>query len=388
MPSESELSRRSFLRSTALLGASFATARGIGSVWAAPLNGLKKNGPYGPLLPPDRHGIQLPLGFRSRVVAISGIVVADSQYQWHLAPDGGHSFTAPKGGWVYVSNSEVAEGQGGVGALRFDRTGNLIDGYPILSGTNRNCAGGPTPWNTWLSCEEIELGHVWECQPLKPGQGIERPALGSFRHEAAAIDRQTGFVYLTEDDPRGRLYQFRPSRKGNLKTGSLFAAAVVDGGLSWLPASTTEPDRQPQTASFNGGEGIWVEDTSMFFTSKGDKSVWKVLLREQTITRIYSGDDTPNAALNAVDNITVHKPTGHLFVAEDGGNMELCLVRERTNKKAVEVSAFLRFTGQDGSEVTGPAFSPDHSRLYLNSQRGFDGKTGITYEIRGPFHRR
>ena len=45
---------------------------------------------------------------------------------------------------------------------------------------------------------------------------------------------------------------------------------------------------------------------------------------------------------------------------------------------------FLRVVGQGGSELAGPAFSPDGSRLYFSSQRGRDGR-GITYEVSGPF---
>lgn len=391
------VSRRSFLRSSLVLGGtlggSLLASRGVAAAWAGPAT-VPGDGPYGPLLSPNKHGLQLPAGFRSRIVAVTGTLVAGSTYAWHKAPDGGHVFADRRGGWVYISNSEVSDNGGGVGALRFDRKATLIGGYSILSNTSRNCAGGPTPWGNWLSCEESgKTGHVWECQPLKPGQGVERPRLGSFNHEAAAIDAVTGAVYLTEDDPKGRLYRFVPARTSDLSDGELFAASVVDGTMTWIPTSDAEPDRQTGTTSFDGGEGIWIEGNTMYFTTKNDKSVWKVLLREQTIEKIYSGDSTPNAALNAVDNITVNRLSGDLFVAEDGGNMELCLLRERratssktsSKTRTVEVSPFVRIVGHDESEITGPAFTPNARRLYFSSQRGSDGKTGITYEVTGPF---
>ena len=63
--------------------------------------------------------------------------------------------------------------------------------------------------------------------------------------------------------------------------------------------------------------------------------------------------------------------------------MEVCLIT--TADAQDTVAPFLRIVGHPGSEVAGPAFSPDGTRLYLSSQRGTDGSTGITYEITGPF---
>ena len=78
-----------------------------------------------------------------------------------------------------VSNSEVPAA-GGASALRFGPAGAIQDAYRILSGTTLNCAGGPTPWGTWLSGEEFANGQIWECDPFAASQGIARPALGTF----------------------------------------------------------------------------------------------------------------------------------------------------------------------------------------------------------------
>ena len=221
------VTRRALLRAGAAASAIVATTRW--SAWtpaalAAPTEpGL---GPYGPLsVEPDANGLFLPRGFTSRVVAVSGQpVVATSSYEWHPFPDGGATFAARGGGWIYVSNSEIGEPDGGVGAVRFDARGRVVDAYRILDGTGTNCSGGPTPWGRWLSCEEHSEGHVWECDPRRAGQGIERPALGTFVHEGAAVDPVGRAVYLTEDQPDGRLYRFVPTAYPDLTSGQLQAA--------------------------------------------------------------------------------------------------------------------------------------------------------------------
>ena len=101
------------------------------------------------------------------------------------------------------------------------------------------------------------------------------------------------------------------------------------------------------------------------------------------LTVIYDGV-VQGGPLNSPDNITVHARTGDLFVAEDGADLQLVQFR-RQSGGAWSATPFLQLVGHDGSEVTGPVFSPDGRRLYVTSQRGMDGKTGLTYEIRGPF---
>ena len=141
-----------------------------------------------------------------------------------------------------------------------------------------------------------------------------------------------------------------------------------------------------RSTAFNGGEGLWIEGRRMYFTTKGDKRVWLVNLDTNAIQVLYDGVVSSSAALNAVDNVTVHRPSGDVYVCEDGGNMEICVIAERADGN-VEVAPFLRIDNQASSEWTGVAFSPDHTRMYISSQRGTDGVNGITYEITGPFRR-
>jgi uncharacterized protein len=342
--------------------------------------------PYGPLSDtPDANGLLLPAGFVSRVIARSGEHVPGTDYVWHSSPDGGACFAHPNGGWVYTSNSEAVPG--GASSVLFDGSGNIAGAWRILSGTYVNCAGGPTPWGTWLSCEEHDVGRVWECDPLSPSQGRARPALGSFTHEAVAVDHDWGRLYLTEDRPNGRFYRFSPSAWPSLASGTLEAARFrsdpyAGGPVSWVKVSPhVSAALQPTaflTTAFSGGEGCWYDAGIVYFTTKGDNRVWAYTVESSRLEVIYDDDLYPDAPLRGVDNVVVSR-SGDLFVAEDGGDMQICLITpERV------VAPFLQVLGQEGSELTGPAFSPDGQRLYFSSQRG-SGGNGITYEVMGPF---
>ncbi|WP_405853512.1 PhoX family protein [Streptomyces sp. NBC_00090] len=382
------MERRSFLRG-AVIGTSAAAFGGSlwhGAAFAAPAQ--PGAGPYGALGAANSHGIQLPAGFTSRIIARSGQTVTGTSYTWHNAPDGGACFVDGTG-WIYVSNSEINP-SGGASAVRFDSAGTITGAYRILSGTRQNCAGGATPWNTWLSCEEVSLGYVYESNPWG-GTAYRRDAMGRFKHEAAAADPVRKAIYLTEDESDGCFYRFLPTTWGNLSSGTLQvfkAGTATSGTFTWQ--NVPDPDGSPTTTrtqvsgakKFNGGEGCYYANDTVWFTTKGDNRVWQVNLAAGTYELAY--DDSlvsGTAPLTGVDNIT-GTTSGDLFVAEDGGNMEICVITPDD-----VVAPFLRITGQSGSEITGPAFSPDGKRLYFSSQRGTSGSSsgGITYEVTGPF---
>lgn len=378
--------RRNLIRAMAATGAAIALPGGLwkdlASALAAPA--VPGVGPYGPLQAPDALGIRLPRGFTARLVATTGVFVEGTAHPWHGAPDGGGCVPTDDGGWIYLSNAELTDARGGVSAMRFDPSGNITDAYSVLSGTSRNCAGGVTPWNTWLSCEEAGAnGEVFECDPYRPSQGIVRPAMGHFNHEAAAVDPASGDVYLTEDDPQGRLYRYVPDTPGDLSSGQLFAAAVADGLVSWVPTSADVPDRSPATTPFDGGEGIYHGDGVIWFATKGDNRVWELALATQELSVAYDCNAHPDGDLTDVDNVVVHGASQRVFVAEDAGNMELGVLSGEPGARTMSI--FLRIDGHPGSELAGMAFSPDGTRMYLSSQRGTDGATGMTYEVTGPF---
>ena len=447
------LPRRQFLQAGLAVAGCFALGRDF---WkqAYAASALPGPGPYGALLPPDENGLMLPAGFKSRRLATAYQPVAlgtggQSQYLWHRASDGGGVIPQPDGGWIYVNNSEIpivadefpaSTEQGGCGAIRFDADGNVVDAYSILSGTNNNCAGGVTPWGTWLSCEENILGFVYECDPTGSNLPLRLLAMGQFSHEAAAVDPVGKAIYMTEDTGDGAFYRFRPlvwpdDGRPDLSVGVLEVAVVGDnpplrglysetlreflaqvpgidpddvpwnliapelketepGSVTWQPVLNPlglplECRYQvPTAAVFMGGEGCWYDDGLVFFTCKGSNRVWAYDTVQARMEIVYDAATAgPDAPLSGVDNLLVNPLSQDIFVAEDGGNMEMVLItRER------EVAPFLRYPVPH-SEIAGPAFDPGGTRLYFASQgkrHTVDEATGRTifgeiFEVSGPF---
>lgn len=359
------------------------------------------DGPYGPLATtPDANGLFLPAGFVSRVVAVGGESMPGRGYTWHPYSDGAGTFAQPDGGWVLTSNSEVpATGSGGAGALRFGPDGAVIDACRILDGTTMNCAGGVTPWGTWFSCEETDRGLVWECDPLGERDAVALPLLGRFAHEAAVVDPATGQVYLTEDSGDARLYRFTPTTtpavgtRPDLSAGILEVAAVgssgrdTEGEVTWVGVDPEDPAKSLDTRSFVRLEGIWYHAGFVFFVASTFSEIYALDLASQVLEQLYTSPPDPvsTGPLTDADNLTVHHQSGDLYVTEDVGNLEVCLLTADAER---EIAAFSRVDGQAGSELTGPVFDPSGTRLYFASQRG--GRTtalgdGVIYEITGPF---
>ncbi len=334
----------------------------------------------GALNGPDANGWRLLPRFTSRVVATTGVVVPGSAYAWHGSPDGGATFAKADGGWLYLSNSEQVAG--GVGAIDFGPDGTIIGGRSLLSGTTANCSGGPTPWGTYLSCEEHPYGGVWEVDPTGARAPVHRDAMGSFQHEGAAVDPDRHVVYLSEDRPDGGLYRFSPRTWGDLSTGVLNILVETAGGLSW---AQVDPDGNPTlphqqhaaTRRFNGGEGIVYWRGSVVFTTKGDNKVWALDPTGMHLTVLYDAATRAPAdrVYTGVDQIVV-APWGDLMCAEDGGDMQVIVLGADGS-----INVFAQLTGVTGSEITGLAFDPSGTRLYVTSQRN----PGRTYEISGPF---
>lgn len=129
---------------------------------------------------------------------------------------------------------------GGTTNLVFNpASGEVEREFLSLFGTDRNCAGGPTPWGTWITCEESadlvtehgrRHGYCFEV-PAAAEPGLTKPvalkAMGRFRHEAVAVHPDSGAVYLTEDRGDGMIYRFLPNQPGELSAGGKLQALKI-----------------------------------------------------------------------------------------------------------------------------------------------------------------
>jgi hypothetical protein len=383
------------------LGVGGAAAVSLGAAFwddlfgAAARRRLRRGPGYGPLGPPDENGIRLPAGFRSRLVARGGESVGGTAYRWHVASDGMAAFPHDGGGFVLVSNSEALKG--GASALRFGRGGEVEDAYGVLAGTTQNCSGGGTPWGTWLSCEEVEGGRVWECDPSGRRRAKPHDAMGLLKHEAAAVDERRRCVYLTEDRMDGGLYRYTPDRWPDLSSGLLEIARVArGGGVKWLevpdPLARRERTRRQVRGSsrFKRGEGIWLDGDVLYVATTGDDRVHAYDARRRRIEVVYDGRASKSAPLLRVDQLTGSR-AGEVFVCEDIATDEITMGVITPDRK---VAKFLAATGAGhrGSEITGVTFDPSGSRMFFASQRAFppndlEPGPGAIFEVTGPFRR-
>ncbi|WP_327045030.1 PhoX family protein [Microbispora sp. NBC_01189] len=357
----------------------------------------------------------LPPGFTGRIVASSGERAGG--VVWHAAPDGGGCF--PDGdGWIYVSNCALPL-LGGVTALRFAPDGSLRSGYRVLSGADRNGAGAATPWDTWLSGERTPHGTVFECDPYGLRAPLPRLAMGLFTHGGMVCDPGRGFVYLTEEEPDGCLYRFRPDDWGDLTTGVLDVLIGAPGGeaVEWeavpSPAASRAPvrDQVKGARRFAGGGACHYHDGVLRFVSEGDGRVWAYDVGSERLhvlhapgtsggTGIPGTADAPGTpvALGVAEASGTPAGPGALGAPTRSRGLGSSTVREsetrpgeRDDEEVVLVVEgravpFLRMP--DGWTVTGPSMSPAGDRLYLSCRPPAGDRSGVapvTIEITGPF---
>jgi secreted PhoX family phosphatase len=442
------LSRRDLLKSSAAAGVGlFAIGFVDGLRFALPA--VAKPDGYGPLQPDPAGLLDLPTGFSYQVVTQAGRPLAgQASGVVPGRPDGTASFPGPGGGVYLVNNHEQSTGDpfpataaanltydtgsgGGTTTLLVDKHNQLVSEYVSLAGTFSNCAGGATPWGTWLSCEETEQlaggaftknhGYVFEVSPTDPAANVAPTpltALGRFAHEAVVVDPQRGHLYLTEDasSPNGLLYRFTPSAANGLHTlrnGGLLEAMYSPGvpDLSvysqlgtQLPVqwkAVPDPDGIPLSTRKQFGaditrsrkfEGMWWGDDRAYIVcsfarfsdgsaAEHDGQVWSYdpgssSLRLEAYFPVNPDPSGTTADQpDGPDNITVN-PWGGLMIAEDGnGTQHLVAISDGS-------PFVLARNAVSGSEFTGVNFSPDRHTLFANIQ-----DEGYVLAITGPFAR-
>ena len=372
----------------------------------------------------DPEGIlNLPPGFSCQVLQRGGDRMTDGLTSPE-APDGMACFPGDEETWVVMRNHEVHEGSsvdstlgfsdnrgGGVTRLVVDReSGTLRSSNFVLTGTSRNCAGGPSPYG-WLSCEEVEEpghGYVFLCDASASTLQAPHklPALGRFPHEAAAFDEITGITYLTEDKSDSAIYRHLPNHPTKPFVGGELQALKVSSqdrfrlsegpkvgdafDVEWvsvadpqaLKASTRDQAHSMGAAFLSRGEGAWFAEGHVYICStdggpnrRGQLYRLDILSDGMDRLTLVAQAESEDSFANP-DNITV-SPWGDVFLAEDGAPPN----GVRVLKPDGSLHHFARNALNGGkSEIAGICFSPDGKWLFLNLQW-----EGLTLAITGPF---
>lgn len=451
--------RRAFLVQTAAVTAAFSALTSTSPNAQAY---SRPNRRYGNLISDPAGILDLPQGFSYTILSRTGDLMTDG-FRTPGKPDGAAAFPAVGLGRdrvIMVRNHELQPAAtaspfpdtaaakaydrakaydfgengampGGTTTLIYNtRTRQVEKSFLSLVGTMVNCAGGPTPWGSWLSCEETvhlaadakgELDHGWTFEVPAHATGPVDPqpikGMGRFRHEAAAVDPRSGVVYQTEDEGDGLIYRFLPNAKGELlKDGRLQVLAIKGARgadtrnwetnqfgtrtryeVEWLDIDGTQnPDkdlrmrgRASGAAIFARGEGMWFGLDEVYFacTSGGrhkQGQIWRYRpsvregqsdeARQPGTLELFIENNDPTQMQNC-DNICI-SPRGLLVIAEDGGGDNYLRIADRQGR----VSALARNAMAGSSELAGCCFSPDGRVLFVSIQN-----PGVTLAIHGAF---
>ncbi|MFF8501030.1 alkaline phosphatase PhoX [Streptomyces anulatus] len=411
---------------------------------------------YGPLVPDPDGLLDLPKGFRYRVLSREGDPLRSGEGPVPSNHDGMAALPGRHGRVHLVRNHEnrhtakigvpTVEGltydpmaKGGCTSLELDGRNKVLGERVAIAGTAVNCAGGPTPWRTWLTCEENEdkagtngytkdHGFIFEVDGADPRRtgAVPLTAMGRFQHEAIAVDPKSGIVYETEDafdKPFGLFYRFLPEKPlggtGSLRAGGALEAMRVPGvpdlsavretgtrfdRIEWVPVPDPLAAQTPIRFQDFGPKGVthaqklegcYWGGSSVYFVSSFARSdegsaadhygqVWRYepKKRRLTLVVIFGPDTDIQLPGESPDNICL-AADGGLMVCEDGGGAQHVLGVTRRG----EVYTMARGRQNIGTpeepewgEFAGVAFSPDGSTMYVNCYT-----PGTTFAVTGPW---
>jgi uncharacterized protein len=449
------VTRRQFTLGASALAFGGLTASFLGKVNATELQQTIKA--FGPLVADPLKILDLPLGFSYQVISQLGdkmtdgfsvpdnadgmgcftldnervVLIRNHELKPEYLREAAESIQQHKTPFAYDNTSNGIALPGGTSKMVYNlKTQKIESQFLTLVGTIRNCAGGTTPWNSWLSCEESVLtpsdgfgkshGYIFEVPAAVTGlvEPIPLTAMGRFNHEAAAVDPRTGIVYLTEDRGDSLFYRFIPNVVGDLQKGGKLQALVIKGQQQYDTRNWVEAKMQIQqwldaewvdlnnpespkddlrirgskdgAAMFARGEGIHWGENELYFccTNGGAKQLGQVMRYQpsqfegqsnesQAPGRIQLFLESADKSLfNFGDNLTV-TPFGHLMVCED---QYTAVVNNHLRGVTPQGQAYPFASLHLQTELAGACFSPDGEILFVNLY-----SPAKTLAIKGPW---
>ena len=352
----------------------------------APTEAPNTNLRLGALKVTDGNNLRLSQGLTATVIARVNTKVqytspestaTESTLNFHANADGADIFALPDGGYIYASNAELGSSTGGVFGVEMDKDGLVRNYKPLITGTSRNCNGGRTPWNTWVTCEEVTGGQCWQVDPtgVRTGEATVVGQLGG-SYEAFAFDARNTSApsyYITEDTSTGALRRYRPPAGYPMVWESLHLTNGTHDYLILEPSNNTfrwssslAEGRTSANLYFRNSEGIAIQNGKLAFVAKAQKELFLLDLDALTYSKISTSTGPLVGGGNfdgQPDHLLVESPSGVYIFSEDGSNTPGMFGYDGSKYFSYFESNFV------GDEITGIAFSPDRKFLFAAVQR-------------------